>query len=449
MNYITLLPILICFLIIFIKKNPFIAIGVGIISAVIVLDFSSPNLYLISSVNEVLSSPSTVKTTLFVLIVGALVSAIDNSGGIRGIVTFLESKKIRISSKVGVQLFTLLIGLLLFIDSTSSIAITSVVGRPLFKKVGLSKEKLAVIVNSTGSPIAWLIPFGGAGAILAGLISSLDEIGDNAFNFVVMAVPFHFYTFFLLIILFLSSIFNFDIGSIRKLKFDICPKDEEKVDKKALARNMVVPICVLISGIIIVLIITGKGNFLNGDSSDAVFFSGIFTLLFTLVFYKLQGISSYKKCFGWFLKGARTMLMITLLLVMAYVFSNLLTKVGTAVYLVSLFNTIPDGFLPLIALALSAVISISTGTSSGTVAIITPIFLPMALMSGVSIPQIIGAIVSGAVFGDQNSIISDSVIFTSSVTGVDAFTHVKTQLPYTLIALAFSAASFLLLGILT
>lgn len=444
----SLLPIIICFSVIFINKNPFIAIGGGILTSLLILYFENPNFYFLASSLEVITSTSTIKTLFFILIIGALVKAMDKSGGIKGLVTYLELKKININSKIGVQLFTMLIGILLFVDATSSIAITSVVGKPLFEKAGISKEKLALIVNSTASPIAWLIPITGAGAILSSLISQVEGIGDNSFNYVFKAVPFHFYTIILLIILILSVIFNFDMGGIRKIK--VSKSSDTKIDKSYIgkARNMVVPIIVLILSIIFVLLITGGGNILRGNSSDAVFYGGLIALLFTLIFFKVNSKTKLKDCLFWYYDGIKSMALITLLLLIAFIFSNLLSKVGTAKFLLSLFKSAPLGLLPFIALVLSSAISISTGTSGGTVAIITPIFLPIALLGNVNIPLLLGAIVSGAVFGDQNSIISDSVILTCSVTGVEPRTHVKTQLPYTIVSLILSAVLFLILGLI-
>ena len=140
------------------------------------------------------------------------------------------------------------------------------------------------------------------------------------------------------------------------------------------------------------------------------------------------------------------MLVVTILLAVALVFSDLLAKIGTANYLVSLLGKMSPNLFPVIVLLLSAIIGFSTGTSGGTVAIVSSLVLPMAVMLNVNISLILGAIVSGAVFGDQSTIISDSVILTSSVTKVDPIVHVKTQLPYTVTALSISAVLYLILG---
>ncbi len=450
MNYgfLSLVPIIICFLLIFISKNPFISIISGIIGAVVVVMIEQDEFILVDSIIDVFASTSTVKTVAFILIVGAIIKATERSRGISGLMAYLERKKLNITSPVLVQLFTMLMGMLLFVDATSSMAITSVVGKPLFNKAKIPTEKLALITNSTASPIAWLIPFGGAGALMTGLVTQVEGIPGSAFDYVLKAVPFQLYTICLLVLLVISVVFKFEIGSIRKIEF-IEVKEDEVMDKyDGKARNMAMPIITLLITIGIILFITGNGDILNGDGASAVFYGGILTLVLTFIYYRFQKLSSTGNILVWYFEGIRSMGVVTLLLAVALIFSDLLTKLGAANYLIGIFDVIPSSLLPVLSLGISAIIAFSTGTSGGTVAIVTGVLLPMAAMSGVSIPLVLGAIVSGAVFGDQNSIISDSVILTTSVTGVNAITHVKTQLPYTLIAMFISAIAYLVLGFL-
>ena len=449
-GFLSIIPILVCFGIIVVFRNAFIAIGSGIITALVVIFIGSREVVLIDTLGEVFSSVSTIKTTLFILLVGALISAMEKSGGISGMIAYLEQKNLNIQSKVGVQLFSMLIGILMFVDATSSMAMVAIVGKPLFQKAQIKTEKLALIVNSTASPIAWFIPFGGAGALTAGLLSQHPQIESDAFSYVIKAMPFQFYTVILLLVLITSIIFKFEIGAIRKIPFKNTginkPKEDGQVGKPI---YMLLPIIILFVSIAIILLVTGNGNIMSGDSASAVFYSGLLALIITLIYFKFKKVATIKRCLTWFYQGAKTMFVVTMLLVVALIFSNLLSKAGTAHYLVSLFDVVSSEFLPFITFILAAVIAFSTGTSGGTVTVVTSIIVPMALIQGSSIPLIIGAIISGSVFGDQNSVISDSVILTSSLTGVNAVEHVKTQLPYTVIALVISAVLFLVAGFIS
>lgn len=446
-GFLSVIPILVCFTVIIAFKNAFLAIGSGIVTALVVVFIGSREMVLFDTLFEVFSSVSTVKTTLFILIVGALVFSMEKSGGIHGMISYLERKNLNIKSKVGVQLFSMLIGILMFVDATSSMAMVAIVGKPLFQKAQIKTEKLALIVNSTASPIAWFIPFGGAGALTAGLLSQNEQIGSNAFSYVIKAMPFQFYTIILLLLLATSIIFKFEIGAIKKIPFENTKIDTGSSNEKSgKPIYMILPIALLFVGIALILLVTGNGNIMNGDSSSAVFYSGLLSLLITLVYFKTRKVASVKQSLIWYYEGAKSMFVVTLLLVVAFIFSNLLGKAGTAQYLVSLFDVVSPKLLPLITLLLASIIAFSTGTSGGTVAVVTSLIIPMALIQGSSIPLVIGAVISGSVFGDQNSVISDSVILTSSLTGVNSIKHVKTQLPYTLIALFISAILYLIFG---
>lgn len=137
---------------------------------------------------------------------------------------------------------------------------------------------------------------------------------------------------------------------------------------------------------------------------------------------------------------------LTMILVLAYSFSSMLSILGTASYIASFTAYLPGAFLLPASLLAAAVISYATGTSGGTVSLLIPIMIPVAYASGIPLEYMIGVIISGAVFGDQSSPISDSVILSSSMTGTKIIDHVRTELPYTLIALLMALIAFTILG---
>ncbi len=444
----SLIPIVICFSLILIIKNPFISILSGIASALIII-FVGENIFVGGDMLFTLvTNVSSMKTTLFILLVGAIISATDKSGGVDGLIKYLQNKNVKTDSKLVAQLSAMLIGTLMFVDGTSSMAITAVVGKPLFKSAKIPTEKLALITNSTASPIAWIIPFGGAAALTTGLLATIENLEGNEFSYVVSAIPFQFYTLALFLFLLITIIFNFEIGPVKKIKYEEKKHEDEKkkqIKDNAKARNMIAPLIVLVSGIFIILFVTGSGNIMMGDGASAVFYSALITLAIALLYYKVQNFT-FKEVFTWYFEGFKKTFAVTLLLFIAYIFSDSLARVGTAVFLLNLFEVVSIQFLPIMIFLLASIISFSTGTSGGTTAIIVPLAIPMAILGGGNIALTLGAIISGAVFGDQNSVISDSVIFTSSMTGVDAVKHVKTQLPYTLVALAIAGLLYLILG---
>ncbi len=446
LGIISLLPITVCLVLILLTKNAFISILSGLFTASIIIYFETGAIFTtVNSVIGIATDPYQFKIIGFVALTGALVGAMQQSGGIDGVVNLLQKRKRSTSSKIAGQLFTMLIGILMFMDGTSSMAVTAVVGKPIFKESKLSKEKLALIVNSTAAPIAWIIPFGGAGAMIAGALNGAGVDETVSFGYVLEAVGFQFYTIILLVVLFLSIVFNKEIGPIKNINYeDHILSDIAVNDKKAI--NMILPILVLIISIISMILYTGEGNILYGDGATAVFTSGFITLVFTVIFYRLQNLADFNAIMSWVFGGMKNMVEICVLLLIAFAFGKIIGEIGTASYLVQLTKFIPTSILPLAILALCSLIAFATGTSSGTVAIMIPLVIPVIISTGGNIALAVGAVVSGAVFGDQNSVISDSVIMTSSMTDVEPITHVKTQMPYTLISLGISAILYLILG---
>ncbi len=451
----SLLPVIVTLIITFWKKNIFLALLSGIATGSVLLSATTGDLFIgFNTLASVFSNPSTTKVILFVLLTGALMHVISKSGGVEGTVLFMTEKTKLIKSKRGAQFLAQSMGLILFVDATSSIIVSSLIGKPFFDKFKIPREKLALIANSTGSPIAWLIPFGGAGALTATAINGIGLLPEDGFSYVLSAVGFQFYSIVLLILIFLSIVFNFEIGVIKSMNSNH-EKTKEMTFETQLnqhsqpkARNMAIPLSILLGLIFTLLFITGNGNILKGDGSTSVFVSGCLTLILTGIYYLLQRMMTLEKYIEWCFDGMKQLLEITVILVLAFAFSQILTQLKTAEYLSTVVTFIPHSVIPLMSLVLAAVISFSTGSSGGTVSILIPILIPLAMSLNVNLSLVIGAVISGAVFGDQSSPISDSVILTSSMTDVKIMDHVKTQLPYTVIALFISSILFLILGMI-
>lgn len=453
----SLLPVAVALFLAFWKKNVFIALLAGVFTGALLIGINVKSFFVgFEAIASVFTSIDTAKTTFFLLLIGAIVYVVEISGGVEGLVHYLTTKRKVVKSKMGAQLLTMIAGFLIFVDGTSSIVITALIGKPFFEKYRIPKEKLALISNSTGSPIAWLVPFGAAGAILTSVIGGvLPSLGiqDSTFSIVVKAVGFQFYSIVLLILLAATILFNFEIGPMKKLaevtqNKKVTPfKTRIPKGKKPLARNMVIPIVFLITSILTILFYTGDGNPIMGDGATAIFTGGFLTLIVTGAYYMYQKIATMETFIDWSFEGMKNLLPIIIILVLAYAFSDIVDQLGTATYIAGFAQLVPASAILLMALLISAVISFSSGSSSAAVILLVPLMLPIAASVSIPLHYILGAVVSGAVFGDQSSPISDSVILTASVTGSDIMSHVKTQLWYTSLALGISAIMFVILGL--
>ncbi len=451
----SLLPIVLTLTLVFYSRNVFISLLLGILSSTAIIGlFTGDYLSGLTSLATVFLDSGTTMTTFFVLMTGAIMNVVSKSGGVEGLVRFCTEKKKIVKSRFGAEMLTFILGLLLFVDGTSSISTTAIVGKPFFKKFGIKDEKLALISNSTGSAVAWIIPFGSACAVLTVFFTPVAKelaITDNPFSIVMRSTIFQFYTVALLLLLVLSIIFRFEIGPMRGKREDneienLVFETETSIKGKARAINMVLPLIFMVSTIFFLLIYTGNGKISEGNGGTAVFVSGLLTLLLSALLYKVQGITTINNYISWCMEGMKNMFDLTLILVLAYAFGSLLTSIGTAGYLSQYATYMPKQIMLVAGYIISSVIAYATGTSGGTAAVLVPVLVPLMYHIGINPMFTLGAIISGAVFGDQNSPISDSVILTSSMTGVDAMQHVKTQIPYTAIAWGCAFIGYIILG---
>jgi tetracycline resistance efflux pump len=206
---------------------------------------------------------------------------------------------------------------------------------------------------------------------------------------------------------------------------------------------------VMLLSVPVFLYLSGDGNILEGSGSSAIFYSVLSTLVFTAVYYRFKDVMSYKTYFQELKIGAGDMTGIGLILLLAFALGEVTVDLQTGPYLASLV----DGLLNPVYLAglvfvISALISFSTGTSWGTFSIMIPIALPMAAILGTDLSLAIAAVISGGVFGDHCSPISDTTIISSMAADCDHIAHVKTQLPYALLSGMIALVLFMLFGVI-
>ena len=458
----SILPIVVVLTLAFWKKNVFVALLAGLFLASLIISVRTSN-YLVGFValSEVFSLPSTSQVIFFLFLTGAIMHCANKSGGVEGLVKYCTEKRKIVTSRAGVEFFTLALGLLLFIDALSSIIITSSVGKPFFKKYKMPDEKLALISNSTGAAITWLIPFSGAGALMTSFLAPLVrdlELDIPAFELLISSVPYQFYALFLFLILLICLISRKDIGPMRQLMkaedgehhdADFQFATEIPQNKGVHASNLVVPVLLLVITAFGIIFYTGDGDMLKGNVTIAMFSSGIVTLVLSGVLYMARGLVAMNRYINWCLEGMHGMFDVILIFVLAYAFGALLHDLDTAGYVAHYAMLFPKELILLVVLAITSCVAYAIGSSSATVALLFPIFVPMAHAIGMPLPYTIGAIISGAIFGDQNSPISDSVILTAKISGVNIISHVRTQLPYTGLALFFAFVGYGVLLLLT
>ena len=448
-----------------VTKNVFISLLIGIFTSSMVLCGGAPltglNDAFYSFIHTFESNGNTI-TLISFLLIGALIYLIEKSGGVEGFTEVILKKRALIKTKRGASIFTWLLGIIIFTSGSLSCMVTGSVSRPFNDALKVPHEKSAFIVHATSTPWCVLFPLSGWLAALAGYLTSGGVPENEAISVLLRSIPLNFYCILAVFGTLTVSLFGINIGPMRKA--------EERADKtgaldnpgrggtlteettspsKAKPRvlNMLLPMGVLIATILAVLTITGKGNPTQGAGMQSLLWGCILAVFTICILCVAQKLFSVDEVINEMFKGMGTMLPVAGILLFGFTMGNLVKDLDTGNYLTSVFmGVLSPALLPALSFLLCMLLSFATGTSMGTMAIMSVICLPMAISMGISIPLVAGAVFGGAIFGDHASPISDTTIMSCATTGCDIIDHVKTQMPYVLIFAAISLVLYVVLG---
>ena len=448
-----------------VTKNVFFSLLIGIFTSSMVLCGRSPltglNDAFYSFIHTFESSGNTI-TLISFLLIGALIYLIEKSGGVEGFTEVMLKKRALIKTKRGANIFTWLLGIIIFTSGSLSCMVTGSVSRPFNDALKVPHEKSAFIVHATSTPWCVLFPLSGWLAALAGYLTSGGVPENETISVLLRSIPLNFYCILAVFGTLAVSLFGINIGPMRKA--------EERADKtgaldnpgrggtlteetmspsKAKPRvlNMLLPMGVLIATILAVLTITGKGNPTQGAGMQSLLWGCILAVFTICILCVAQKLFSVDEVINEMFKGMGTMLPVAGILLFGFTMGNLVKDLDTGNYLTSVFmGVLSPALLPALSFLLCMLLSFATGTSMGTMAIMSVICLPMAISMGISIPLVAGAVFGGSIFGDHASPISDTTIMSCATTGCDIIDHVKTQMPYVLIFAAISLVLYVVLG---
>jgi hypothetical protein len=407
------------------------------------------------------SSGNTI-TLISFLLIGALIYLIEKSGGVEGFTEVMLKKRALIKTKRGASIFTWLLGIIIFTSGSLSCMVTGSVSRPFNDALKVPHEKSAFIVHATSTPWCVLFPLSGWLAALAGYLTSGGVPENEAISVLLRSIPLNFYCILAVFGTLAVSLFGINIGPMRKAE-ERAEKtgaldnpgrggaltEEAMSPSKAKPRvlNMLLPMGVLIATILAVLTITGKGNPTQGAGMQSLLWGCILAVFTICILCVAQKLFSVDEVINEMFKGMGTMLPVAGILLFGFTMGNLVKDLDTGNYLTSVFmGVLSPALLPALSFLLCMLLSFATGTSMGTMAIMSVICLPMAISMGISIPLVAGAVFGGSIFGDHSSPISDTTIMSCATTGCDIIDHVKTQMPYVLIFAAISLVLYVVLG---
>lgn len=416
----------------------------------------------LDGVVNVFSDAGDTRVLIFTLIIGSLIATIEHSGGVRGFVHFLETRR-WVHNGFRAQILAWVTGLVIFIESNITLLVAGSVSRPLFDRYRVSREKLAYLIDATSAPVCVMIPLNAWGAVIVGLIGSTGV--ENPLDTFISAIPYNFYAIAAIILSALVIWKNINIGPMKKaeertkngqllwpgatplvdVSAETATDDGEDVPSALL---MVIPIMAMILMMPVGLYITGNGDIIEGSGSVSILWSVSFALLVAWIMILAKGGSSVNELMRIFMKGAGSLLPIATILLLALALGDVAMALGTGVYVANFVgDNVAIPFLAPLVFITSAFIAFSVGSSWGTFAIMIPIAIPIATTLGLPVELMLGAAIAGAIFGDHASPISDTTVVASMASATDHIDHVRTQLPYALIAATISAVAYFAVGV--
>jgi len=427
---------------------------------------------------EAARDPGHVSIIMFSLLLGGMVGVVSKSGGTRGIVE--AAKSFATSPRRG-QLATWIMGVAIFFDDYANTLIVGNTMRPITDRLKISREKLSYVVDSTAAPVVSLAVISTWIGYEVGLIGdSFASLGITASPYLafIKSIPYRFYPIFALVLGFAIALSGRDFGPMLKAETRARilgkPSSDKAVpladfdspslspDEGVRARwyNAAIPIFTVVSVTLVGLYLSGKSaiepvsrgtaSFYEiigqADTYASLMWASFLGCLIAILLAVSQRILSLKRAMEAWLGGIRSMLLAIIILILAWSIGAVCHELHTADFVVkSVSGSLSPFLVPAVTFLVSAAVSFATGTSWGTMAIIMPIAVPLSyklsleagldpnqqhviLMGGIS------SVLAGAVFGDHCSPISDTTIMSSMASACDHVDHVKTQLPYALLA---------------
>ncbi|RUO29860.1 sodium:proton antiporter [Aliidiomarina sedimenti] len=407
-------------------------------------DLLSAFLGSVVSLSSALVDPGNMQIWAFTLIIGALFGVLEGGGTFRHFVAALERRRLGNSPRKA-RLFTWFLGVAVFIESNVSIMTSGTTSRPLYDRLGMSREKLAYLIDSTCAPICILIPLNAWGAFNLGLISAQD-IANPLLTFA-QSLLFNFYAILAIVLALWVAWSGWSIGPMRKADRRALTQAEQNADaatqsepatadyNSAAARSVMLSLLSMIVLVPLMLLITGNGSIVQGAGTTSVLVAVSCALALAVFGARISLQTSWRKL-GWHaLQGARKILPLAIILWLAMVLGDMTRMLGTASFITSLIDdSFPVWVLLPTTFILAALTAFAIGSSWGTFAIMLPLAIPLALSLGLPPAPFIAAAISGGIFGDHASPISDTTILASLAAGTEHIDHVRTQLPYALLA---------------
>ena len=484
----TLIPPIVAIVLAFITKNVVISLFIGILSGSFLISLTGYNVFyaliqafldFVTRALNSLADPWNAGIILQVLSIGGVINLVGKMGGAKAIAEALAKKA---KTARSTQLITWLLGLFVFFDDYANSLIVGPIMRPVADKMKISRERLAFIIDATAAPVAGLAIISTWIGLEVSLIGEgFNQIGVEASGFGVFlqTIPYRFYNILILAFIIITAVTLKEFGPMRKAEIAARKRNKDIVEEIAASSsqmdelepkegvelsiwNAIIPIGTLIISALVAFYYSGYSSIMGGDNvalqqimtnspmsfagimeafsaadaSVALFQSALFASVVTIIMAVSKKIFTLSEAIETWVDGMKGLIITGVILILAWSLGSVIKELGTAYYLVeALQGAIPAFLLPSLIFVLGAVISFSTGTAYGTMSILMPLAIPLAHSINPEMSFIVvstSAVLTGAIFGDHCSPISDTTILSSMGAGCNHINHVNTQIWYSL-----------------
>ncbi len=493
----SLLPPVLAILLAFLTKQVLLSLFLGIFVGALILYGGNPfhaflrtlDRFMLGSIADSWNGA----ILMFTLTIGGMVGVVGKMGGTKAIAEALAK---RAKTPKSAQVATWLLGILVFFDDYANTLIVGPTMRPLTDKLKVSREKLAYIVDSTAAPVVGMAFVSTWVGYELGLFKTAYEsigLNVNIYEIFIKSIPYTFYNIFALVLVLVIALMKKDFGPMyhaekrarltgkvlsddaKPMASDEISKMELREDTKLKSSNAIVPILTLIVVSFVGLWYNGylsaigdgldikfytwegiRESFGYADASVVLIWGAVTASIVAIIMAMSQKILTLGEAFDSWVEGAKSLVITCMILVLAWSLGSITKEVGTADFLVRVVSdSIPGGILPIIVFLISCLVAFATGTSWGTMAIVIPLAVPLAnnfvLNGGADSSLLIAtlsSVLSGSIFGDHCSPISDTTIMSSMASASDHIDHVKTQAPYAITGAVLAMLGYFIVGML-
>ncbi len=464
----SILPAIIAIVLALITKEVYSSLFIGILSGAILWSNFSFEGTLTHFVSDgfvaSLADSYNVGILIFLVLLGALVSMMNKAGGSAAFGRWASS---HIKTRVGAQLATIALGVLIFVDDYFNCLTVGSVMRPVCDAKKISRAKLSYLIDATAAPVCIIAPISSWAAAVAGFAPDGDGIG-----YFIKAIPFNFYAILTIIMMVTIAFIKLDYGPMKlheknaEEKGDIfttlreaTDEAEEKANEKGKVIDLILPVVILIICCIIGMIYSGgffEGEtfvdaFSNCDASVGLSLGSFVAIILVAVYFMVfrHGVMKFSELMNSIPAGFKAMVPAILILTCAWTLKNMTDSLGATVFIADAVSGSAESFaalLPAIIFLIACGLSFATGTSWGTFGILIPIVLAVFAEDRQMSIIAMSACMAGAVCGDHCSPISDTTIMASAGAQCNHVNHVNTQLPYAMTVAAVSFVSYIIAG---